>query len=129
MHRGLPDLRCVGPGSVYVDEAEKYEILRRSRALLQLSLFEGFGLPVLEAFHHGVPVLCSRRGSLPEVAGDAALTADPTDVEAMAAAIVRIHTDEALRRLLRARGLRRAAERTPDAPARAWLEIHREVAP
>ncbi len=125
----LPDLEIHGPVHGYVTETKKSELLRTSRALLHLSLFEGFGLPVLEAFGHGLPVLCSNRGSLPEVAGDAALTVDPTDLGAMARAMVRIHRDEALRGCLRTRGLERAAVLTPESSAAGWRNLHQEVQP
>jgi glycosyltransferase involved in cell wall biosynthesis len=68
------------------------------------SLYEGFGLPVAEAMACGVPVVCSNASSLPEVAGDAALYFDPRDVDAMADALHRALTDDALRADLRACG-------------------------
>jgi glycosyltransferase involved in cell wall biosynthesis len=74
------------------------------------SLYEGFGLPVLEAMARGVPVACSDRSSLPEVAGDAALLFDPEDVGAIRDALERLLADAALRASLAARG-RRQAER------------------
>jgi glycosyltransferase involved in cell wall biosynthesis len=92
------------------------------------SLYEGFGLPVLEAMACGVPVVCSDRGSLPEAAGDAALLVDPTDEPAMAAALVRALHDDDLRREMTARGLRRAQEFTWDKVARNFLSVYREVA-
>jgi glycosyltransferase involved in cell wall biosynthesis len=73
------------------------------------SLYEGFGLPVLEAMARGVPVACSDRASLPEVAGDAALLFDPERVEAIGAAVERLVSDTTLREQLRGAGLRRAA--------------------
>lgn len=73
------------------------------------SLYEGFGLPVLEAMARGVPVACSDRSSLPEVAGDAALLFDPEDVAAIREAIERLLGDGALRERLAAAGLERAA--------------------
>ncbi|MEZ4656609.1 MAG: glycosyltransferase family 1 protein [Caldilineaceae bacterium] len=67
------------------------------------SLFEGFGLPVLEAQSYGVPVMTANNSSLPEVAGEAALLVDPTDVDAIADAMLRLSQDEELRqRLIRA---------------------------
>jgi glycosyltransferase involved in cell wall biosynthesis len=70
------------------------------------SLYEGFGLPILEAQSLGVPVMSAKGSSLPEVAGDAALYVDPTDVEAIAQAMLRLSQDEALRQELIAAGHR-----------------------
>lgn len=72
------------------------------------SLFEGWGLPILEAFSCGVPVACSNVTSLPEVAGDAALMFDPHDVEQIAMAVARLWQDADLRSSLIARGAQRA---------------------
>jgi alpha-1,3-rhamnosyl/mannosyltransferase len=76
------------------------------------SLYEGFGLPVLEAMARGVPVACSDRSSLPEVAGDAALLFDPEDVGAMTVVLSRLLDDGALRSRLSAAGVARAASFT-----------------
>jgi len=88
------------------------------------SLYEGFGLPVLEAMQRGVPVVTSDRSSLPEVAGDAALVVDPEDAAAIAAAIERILADDVLAARLRAAGRARAAtfswERTALLTARSY---------
>ena len=123
----LPDLRLVGPSFGYVSEQEKTELLRSARGLAQLSLHEGFGLPVIEAFAQGVPVLCSDIPSLREVAGGAAHLANPIHVGGMATAMVRLHLDEGLRRQLRERGLARAATLTPAASAQAWQGVHAGV--
>jgi len=72
------------------------------------TLYEGFGVPVLEAFQSGVPVVAGNRTSLPEVAGDAALLVDPEDEEALASAVERAIRDETLREELKAKGARRA---------------------
>ena len=88
------------------------------------SLYEGFGLPVLEAMRRGVPVACSDRSSLPEVAGDAALLFDPDDARAITAAIERVLGDPAEARRLRDAGAAQAARFTWAATARATADSY-----
>jgi alpha-1,3-rhamnosyl/mannosyltransferase len=100
--------RCVALG--YVSDAALLELYRRCAVFCYPSLGEGFGLPVLEAMAMGAPVLTSDRSSLPEVGGDAAVYVDPTDPASIAAGLVGVLGDEALRARMAARGLERAAE-------------------
>jgi glycosyltransferase involved in cell wall biosynthesis len=88
------------------------------------SLYEGFGLPVLEAMARGVPVACSDASSLPEVAGDAALLFDPRSQSAIAEAVLRILEDEGLRERMRTLGCARAALFTWELTARMTLESY-----
>ena len=91
------------------------------------SLYEGFGLPVLEAMACGLPVICAHTSSLPEVAGEAALLVDPLDVEALAEALSRVLSDQDLRAEMRAKSLARAAEFSWPETARRTLAVYREA--
>lgn len=84
----------------YVPDEDLPALFRSALLFAFPSLYEGFGLPVLEAQSHGVPVVTANNSSLPEVAGDAALLVDPTDVDAIADAMLRLSQDEVLRQRL-----------------------------
>jgi glycosyltransferase involved in cell wall biosynthesis len=88
------------------------------------SLYEGFGLPVLEAMARGVPVACSNVSSLPEVAGEAALLFDPRDEAAIAEALRRLLSEPALAETLRTRGLERARQFSWERTARLTLDSY-----
>jgi glycosyltransferase involved in cell wall biosynthesis len=93
-----------------VPEAKLPSLYRGAEALIFPSLYEGFGLPVLEAMACGTPVVTANITAMPEVAGDAALLVDPTSVEQIAEAIEQVVNDISLRQQLRQRGLARAAQ-------------------
>jgi glycosyltransferase involved in cell wall biosynthesis len=99
-----------------------------ARLLAFPTLYEGFGLPVLEAMSCGLPVLTSNVSSLPEIAGEAALTVDPEDVEAIADGLWRILTDGDLAGQLRQKGLARAAEFSWERAARETLQVYHSLA-
>src|SRR5437867_6214021 len=91
------------------------------------SLYEGFGLPPLEAMASGTPVVTSNVSSLPEVAGDAAILVDPYDPTAIADGIERVLTDADVRRDLRNRGLARARQFSWEQSVRRVHDIYREI--
>lgn len=121
---GLED-RVLFPGFVPADE----QILwyNSARAFAYPSLYEGFGLPVLESLACGVPTVTSATTSLPEVAGNAALTVPPDDEDALVAALQRLLDDAALRETLRHSGLARAAQFTWEATAEQTVQIYQQM--
>jgi glycosyltransferase involved in cell wall biosynthesis len=111
----------------YVTDGELRALYERADGFVYPSLYEGFGLPPLEAMWCGCPVLTSRRASLPEVCGDAALYCDPEDPSDIARGIDRLMADECLRADLRARGRARAAAFAWRRTASAMLDLLTEV--
>lgn len=112
----------------WVEPAEVGRLLAGARLLAYPSLYEGFGLPVLEAMAAGTVVVASSSSSLPEVLGDAGLLPDPNDVSAIARAIETAHLDEAFRREAVRRGRERAARFTWDRAARQMRPRFEEAA-
>ena len=111
----------------WVDDRSLTELYARSSLLAFPSLDEGFGIPVLEAMAWGLPVVASNRSSLPEVCGDAALLVDPTDTEALSAAIRSIIENPALAAGMAARGRERARQRPWGAAASETLRVYMEL--
>ena len=105
-HRVSPRVHFTG----MVPEEKLPSLYRGAEALVFPSLYEGFGLPLLEAMACGIPVITANTTALPEVAGGAALLVDPTSVEQIAEAMERIVTDGSLRLQLRDKGIARAAQ-------------------
>jgi glycosyltransferase involved in cell wall biosynthesis len=111
----------------YITRMELDALYRRARIFAFPSLDEGFGMPVLEAMANSVPVITSSRSALPEVAGDAALLVTPDDPEEIAAALVRLASEEGLRDDLARRGRERALQFSwESALAKTW-EVYREL--
>jgi glycosyltransferase involved in cell wall biosynthesis len=108
----------------YVPRADLPALYAGAAAFAYPSLYEGFGLPVLEALACGTPTLTSRSSSLPEVAGDAAVLVDPTSVDSIAAGLSRLLLDTDAARNLRRRGPARAAAFSWDATARRTLDVY-----
>lgn len=112
----------------YVDATDLDHLYTLATVTAYASLYEGFGLPILEAMARGGTVVTSNVSSMPEVAGDAALLVDPLRPEEIAGAIRRLWTDDALGRELRAKGRARVAQFTPELMARATLAVYASVA-
>lgn len=112
----------------FVPEDELMPLIAAADVFACPSLYEGFGLPVLDALACGVPVVASSGGALPEVVGDAGLTPRPNEVDQVAAALADALTDEDLRQRLRTAGPKRAAQFTWGETAQRTLECYRRVA-
>ena len=107
-----------------VSEERLLHLYRGAHGLVYPSLYEGFGLPLLEAMACGTPVIAARSSSIPEVAGDAAVLLDPNDDAAWAEAIESLFDSSAAEHL-RAGGIRRAAEFTWRRAAEATADVYR----
>jgi len=111
----------------YVDARDLPALYGAATAFVFPSLFEGFGLPPLEAMACGAPVICSDAASLPEVVGDAAILFDPCSEHELARALRRVLDDADLRATLRAAGLARGALFPRERATRQTLEVYREA--
>jgi glycosyltransferase involved in cell wall biosynthesis len=111
-----------------VDDPARRALLERAALVAYPSRYEGFGFPVLEAMASGVPVVSTRAGSIPEVAGDAAVLVEPGDPDALASAIERVVTDTALRAALVPRGLAQVERFSWSRTARDLVALYRKLA-
>lgn len=111
----------------FVPDEELPYIYNGADLFVYLSLFEGFGIPPLEAMACGVPVICSNTTSLPEVVGDAGILVAPADQKAVEEAILRIIGNPSLRKEMREKGLVQASRFSWERTARETLEVYREV--
>lgn len=111
----------------YISDTELPLLYKAADMLAMPSLTEGFGIPVAEAMASGIPVVCSTGGSLPEIAGGAALSVDPYDIEGLAAALLRLTHDTALRDTLVTRGLERVKAFSWDLSARTHLNVYHSL--
>lgn len=127
----MRELALEGPGEIVMTGAlapdELDAVYRAADAFVYPSVYEGFGLPVLEAMTRGVPVVASNTSSLPEVTGDAALGVNPRSIREIAAAIESLCTDVDLAERLAAAGRRRAERFSWDETAARTLEVYERV--
>jgi glycosyltransferase involved in cell wall biosynthesis len=112
----------------YVSGAELRAAYQQADVFVLPSLYEGFGLPVLEAMACGTPVICSNLASLPEVAGDAAVLINPDEPGALARAITTMLTDHKTAEACRGKGLHRAAQFTWQRTAQATVHAYQQAA-
>ncbi|MBN1920029.1 MAG: glycosyltransferase family 4 protein [Anaerolineae bacterium] len=119
-----PTTRLLG----FVADADLPALYRQATAFAFPSLYEGFGLPVIEAMACGTPVVGSAVSSIPEVVGDAGLLVDPLDVDGWRTALQRVCEDSALRAELRSRGLSHARQFSWARAAAQWLALIAEIA-
>ena len=113
-----------GPGVTHAPDPDLPELLAHAAALVFPSLYEGFGLPALEAMHAGTPVLAARTAGLAEVCADAARYCDPRDPESIAAGLAELAATPPLREELRRRGQARAAQFAWESCARAHVDAY-----
>jgi glycosyltransferase involved in cell wall biosynthesis len=111
----------------YVPAKDLPALYHAASLLVYPSLFEGFGIPLVEAMSCGCPIVCSNTTSLPELVGDAAVLVNPYDVEGLANAIWRVLNDRDLRADLVAKGLARARHFSWEKAARQTLQVYRRV--
>lgn len=111
----------------YVNESEKAMLLHAAHALIFPSLYEGFGLPILEAFAAKLPVITSNTTAIPEVAKDAALLINPLNVQEMRQAMIHISESSELRKNLQEKGLAIAKAHTWEACAKKTIAIYQRV--
>ena len=111
----------------YVTDDELIWLYRNCYANLYPSLFEGFGLPVLEGMQFGAPTITSNSTSIPEVAGDAAILLDPEDVDGLSQAMLRLATNREERGRLSNAGVKQAAKFSWQQSANAMMEIYKEA--
>ncbi|MBN1845465.1 MAG: glycosyltransferase family 4 protein [Sedimentisphaerales bacterium] len=112
----------------FVSDPELDILLAAADFLVYPSLYEGFGIPILEAMNVGTPVITADATATAEVAGQAALLADPTSSEALATAMVKLHQDAPLRAKLSELGRRRVETYTWDQLASRYLQLYQELA-
>jgi glycosyltransferase involved in cell wall biosynthesis len=122
-HRWANDVILTG----YVSDEDLPALYRAARAFVYPSLFEGFGLPPLEAMACGTPVVTSGVSSLPEITGGAAMLIDPNDEQSLAKALIEIISDDLLRARMREKGIAQAKKFTWRAAAEKTLRLYQEA--
>jgi glycosyltransferase involved in cell wall biosynthesis len=118
--------RCIVLG--WVSQSDLVQLYRAARALLLVSLYEGFGLPALEAMACGCPTIVSNVSSLPEIVGDAGILVDPSDGDSIASALTELWDDSVKRQRLSERGLRQASQFSWQTTGENTIDVYRRAA-
>jgi glycosyltransferase involved in cell wall biosynthesis len=111
----------------YVNDQQLSVLYSKALFLAMPSLYEGFGLPLLEAMSWGTPVLTSQISSMPEIAGEAAVFVDPESIESISSGLRKLLVDKALRRLLGEAGRQRVRQFSWDVTAKKTLEVFEQA--
>ena len=125
IQQGVLENRCIWLN--YVSDIEKRVLLQSSQGLVFASLYEGFGLPIIEAFASQAPVITSNCTSMPEVAGDAALIVDPLNIESIASALTCLIENSNKVEQLKALGLEKAKKYTWERVARTTKAVYLDL--
>lgn len=125
IHKGVLENRCIWLN--YVSDIEKRALLQAAQGLVFASLYEGFGLPIIEAFASQAPVITSNCTSMPEVAGNAALIVDPFNIESITSALICLIEKPDKAEQLRALGLEKAKKYTWEQVAHATKAVYLEL--
>jgi len=111
----------------YVETEDLVKIYNLATLFIMPSYYEGFGLPVLEALNCGCPVICSKKGSLPEIAGDAALYVDPDDIDNILESIKRLYSNKNLQNQLRDKGFKQAHKFSWEKTAQQTILVYQKL--
>lgn len=111
----------------FIPDEELDSLLRRADFLVYPSLYEGFGIPILEAMKVGTPVITSKLSAMPEVAGDAAVLVDPYDMEEMVSEMSKLLHNNKLREQLSKKGMERASHYSWERTSEQYLELYKEL--
>lgn len=125
LNKAIADGRCIWLN--YVSDFEKRCLLQSSLGLVFASLYEGFGLPILEGFASSTPVITSGTTSMPEISGDAALTVNPLDIESIRNAYLCLITNSSLQEEMKVKGLARAKSYSWKQTAQCTLDIYKSL--
>ena len=110
-----------------ISESQKKEFYSKSKGFIFPSLYEGFGIPLLEAMECGTPILCSNTSSFPEVAGDSAIYFDPNSIDSISNSILKLLQDQGLRQILLNNALTQKLKFSWEKTIKKTLSVYKEL--